>query len=225
MEKILNEIPLELLTNGHDEVNSRTSISDTISGKNAIGLYFASLQNQSRPNFTQQLAAIYKQMSPKMPFDIIFVSYDKEQKDFDENYKQMPWKSLPFNEELAQTLRANLTSYYNIEFIPSLFILKSDGNILTKNGCKGIEHLGLKATESWCSGQNKVNYTQILEPNNQFIWSGVPCDECDQELTGTIYYCETCGTYDICETCEKSEKHPHELRIFIPPPCDYIETD
>lgn len=48
--------------------------------------------------FTPQLADAYKNLSDDMKknFDIVFISLDKEQSQFDEYFKDMPWKALPY---------------------------------------------------------------------------------------------------------------------------------
>jgi len=46
---------------------------------------------------------------------------------------------------------------------------------------------------------------------------GVTCDQCGQTpIVGLRYKCQTCLDYDMCESCEKSNKHPssHSLLIY-----------
>jgi nucleoredoxin len=49
-------------------------------------------------DFTLKLAEIYKEVQNELKdkFDIIFVSWDKNQSSFDEYFKEMPWKALPY---------------------------------------------------------------------------------------------------------------------------------
>ena len=50
-------------------------------------------------DFTPKLAEIYKKTHDEMKdkLDIVFVSCDENQAAFDEYYKEMPWKALPFS--------------------------------------------------------------------------------------------------------------------------------
>jgi thiol-disulfide isomerase/thioredoxin len=50
-------------------------------------------------NFTPKLAEIFKKVDNKIKdkLDIVFVSCDEDQADFDEYFKEMPWKALPFS--------------------------------------------------------------------------------------------------------------------------------
>ena len=50
-------------------------------------------------SFTPKLAKIFKEMNDEMKnkLDIVFVSSDEDQSGFDEYFKEMPWKALPFS--------------------------------------------------------------------------------------------------------------------------------
>ena len=53
----------------------------------------------SRQDLTRKLTQIYKEVQNELKdkFDIIFVSWDKDQSSFDGYFKEMPWKALPFS--------------------------------------------------------------------------------------------------------------------------------
>jgi nucleoredoxin len=50
-------------------------------------------------NFTPKLAAFLKghNSAREEQLDIVFISNDKDQAAFDEYFKEMPWKALPFS--------------------------------------------------------------------------------------------------------------------------------
>ena len=50
--------------------------------------------------FTPQLAKWYEELShvKDKKFDIVFVSSDRDEKSFDDYFKEMPWKALPFSQ-------------------------------------------------------------------------------------------------------------------------------
>lgn len=53
--------------------------------------------------FTPKLADAYKNVSDDMKknFDIVFISLDEQQSEFDEYFKEMPWKALPYAGKLT----------------------------------------------------------------------------------------------------------------------------
>ena len=52
--------------------------------------------------FTPVLAKAYQDTdaATKAKFEIIFISSDRDQKSFDEYFKEMPWKSIPYSGKL-----------------------------------------------------------------------------------------------------------------------------
>ena len=50
-------------------------------------------------SFTSKLAKFYSELNDEMKskFDIIFLSWDENEEDFKEYFKEMPWKALPFS--------------------------------------------------------------------------------------------------------------------------------
>ncbi len=50
-------------------------------------------------DFTPKLAEIFKEVNNEIKdkLDIVFVSWDEDQAGFDECFKEMPWKALPFS--------------------------------------------------------------------------------------------------------------------------------
>ena len=48
---------------------------------------------------TSKLAETFNEIRDELKdkFDIVFISWDKDQSSFDEYFKEMPWKALPFS--------------------------------------------------------------------------------------------------------------------------------
>lgn len=57
-------------------------------------------------NFTPKLAELFKEANSEVKdkLDIVFVSCDEDQDAFDEYFKEMPWKALPFSGMLNVSL-------------------------------------------------------------------------------------------------------------------------
>ena len=69
------------------------------------------------------------------PFEIVFVSSDRDQASFDEYYGEMPWLALPFSERERKN---DLSKKYGVRGIPSLVILDAEGKVITKDGRAAI---------------------------------------------------------------------------------------
>ncbi|CAF3901938.1 unnamed protein product [Rotaria sordida] len=97
----LNELLGEQLLEHNESNNELNQISiNELNGK-GVGLYFATYSSSACRNFTPKLAAYYKGFNSndeiEKKLEIVYISYDKDQATFDEHFKKMPWKALPFS--------------------------------------------------------------------------------------------------------------------------------
>ena len=88
---------------GPEIVSKEGSVStESICGSNkVVGLYFSAHWCPPCRKFTPVLAEFYnkfKSTEKKDDFEIVFVSSDRETKQFDEYFQEMPWKALPFDD-------------------------------------------------------------------------------------------------------------------------------
>jgi nucleoredoxin len=97
------------------------------------GLYFSAHWCGPCRGFTPELAKTYTAMKAagNTDFEIIFVSSDRDQEAFDSYHKEMPWLALPFSE---RAVKADLSKCCDVEGIPTLVIVGSDGTIINKDG-------------------------------------------------------------------------------------------
>jgi nucleoredoxin len=109
--------------------------TDALKGK-VIGLYFSAHWCPPCRGFTPKLAEAYKTYQEKgLPFEIVFVSSDKDEKAFNEYHGEMPWLALPFAE---RDLKATLSKRFKVRGIPTLVILDADGSIITTDGREAV---------------------------------------------------------------------------------------
>lgn len=108
----------------------------TISGEGkVIGLYFSAHWCPPCRGFTPKLADFYKKFktTPRgSQLEIVFVSSDRSQSDFDEYFKEMPWLALPFKN---RDLKNSLSAKFKVQGIPTLIFLDgATGAVITADG-------------------------------------------------------------------------------------------
>ncbi|CAF1253769.1 unnamed protein product [Didymodactylos carnosus] len=164
--------------------------------------------------FTPKLAAAYKQATADTSFDIVFVSSDEDQSSFDEYYKEMPWKAIPFED---RNLAEKLGEKYEIEGIPSLIILKPNGTILTTDGVAELTLKGSDAIGKWAKGQS-IFWSRAAQPS-EYTWEDIACENCNMKpIIGDRYVCVSqCENYDICHDCKQKTVHEHDLIKYLIP--------
>lgn len=77
------------------------------------------------------LAQLYSKISADKPFEIVFVSSDNEESQFNEYFGEMPWMALPFNDRDRKT---KLSSKFKVQGIPSFVIIDENGKTITLDG-------------------------------------------------------------------------------------------
>ncbi|CAF4459971.1 unnamed protein product, partial [Rotaria magnacalcarata] len=89
----------QLLEHSADESSQTTTYMPTskLEGK-TVGLYFSGHWCRPSREFTVKLAEAYKNAYEYVEdkFEIVFVSWDNEENAYENFYKEMPWKALPF---------------------------------------------------------------------------------------------------------------------------------
>merc|ERR1719355_95571 len=93
--------------------------AEVLRGKR-VALYFSAHWCPPCRGFTPQLAKAYTDNLQAKGMEIVFVSSDKSQGEFDEYFKTMPWLGLPFDE---RSLKNSLSKKYKVQGIPTLVII------------------------------------------------------------------------------------------------------
>ena len=109
------------------------STAEALKGKQAVALYFSAHWCPPCRGFTPKLAEIYTGLvAAGKSFEIVFVSSDREETDFDSYFGEQPWLALPYAE---RKLKAALSKKFKVSGIPSLIILDGEtGEVITKDG-------------------------------------------------------------------------------------------
>ena len=111
-----------------------------------IGLYFSAHWCPPCRQFTPMLAEFYKNVNKdKKQVEIIFVSSDHNQKDFDDYFATMPWIAVPFDSDNKELLG----DQYGIQGIPTLLIFDKKGKLVDQAGRATVMQQNLKAIDRW----------------------------------------------------------------------------
>ncbi|CUG90309.1 tryparedoxin, putative [Bodo saltans] len=101
----------------------------SLAGK-TVFLYFSASWCPPCRGFTPQLGAFYDKFAKDKNFEVVFVSWDEEEDDFNGYYEKMQWATLPFDEAKSK----ELTQTFNVESIPTLIGIDADsGEIVTRS--------------------------------------------------------------------------------------------
>jgi len=107
-----------------------------LSGK-YLGLYFSAHWCGPCRKFTPNLAKFYENRKAKgiNDFEIIFVTADQDEEEFNEYYGTMPWLTFPFGDS-----RIGLMSdRFSVSGIPALILIDPAGNLITTDGRSVID--------------------------------------------------------------------------------------
>lgn len=95
-------------------------------------LYFSASFCGPCRRFTPTLKEFYNNAGEDRDFEVVFLSMDKSQKDYDTYTSDMPWYALPHNDSCKQLTKA-LAARYGVQGIPYLVIFDKDGSMLQQD--------------------------------------------------------------------------------------------
>jgi nucleoredoxin len=95
------------------------------------------------------LIAAYKAAKEAgLPFELVYVSSDRDEEGFDAYTEAMPWPAIKFSEEDA---RAHVKDeVFGIKGIPQLLVLSPQGKLLTNEGRNQVAKDKEAAIKAWC---------------------------------------------------------------------------
>jgi len=107
----------------------------TLKGK-VVGIYFSAHWCPPCRGFTPVLAEKYKALKEAgKDFEIVFASSDKDAKQFEEYFGEMPWLALPYEDRAR---KEELSKKFKVRGIPTFVIVDGEGNTITKDGRSAV---------------------------------------------------------------------------------------
>ena len=117
-------------------------------GKQFIGLYFSAHWCGPCRAFTPELVKFRNHCHKNnIPFEVVFVSFDKSKKDM-RNYMRsmkMKWPAVPLDSDLGREIK----KCFGVTGIPTLIILDWRGEAITHHGRSDVHVLGKDAYQKW----------------------------------------------------------------------------
>lgn len=201
-----------------------------------IGLYFSAQWCIPCVNFTPKLISIYHNIkqtlitlspNPNQDFEIVFVSSDRGQSEFDTYFGSMPWLALPFGDPIIK----NITKHFDIREIPSLIILGPNGTTVTRHG-RNLVNLYKENAYPFTKERVEILEREMDEAAKRLPRSemhsghrheltlvsqgsgGGPfiCCDCDEQGSGWAYQCIDCG-YEVHPKCVRAVGRVPALEI------------
>ena len=119
-----------------DGKNGKTKLSD-IKNSPLIGVYFSAHWCPPCKAFTPLLSKFYKLANEKeKQIEIIFISFDRDEKSYKEYYDSMPWLSFPFKSDKKEVFAKD----FSIKGIPALLIFDKDGKLIDYDGRMSVQN-------------------------------------------------------------------------------------
>ncbi|KAL2633611.1 hypothetical protein R1flu_005090 [Riccia fluitans] len=202
-----------------DHENKEVKVSSLV-GK-TVGLYFSAHWCPPCRSFTPKLVQIYNELKEEgKPFEIIFISSDRDEEAFKKYFDEMPWLALPYSDrERTVNTKQKLGEYFMVKGIPCLIILGPDGKTVNRGGRYSMEKFGAKAfpfvkddeenlLKKWDDEiQKRPVEITIPEHEHPLRLMRVPykkesysCDICAANASRWAYRCDDCG-YDVDLQC------------------------
>mmetsp|Transcript_24493 Transcript_24493/g.43373 ORF Transcript_24493/g.43373 Transcript_24493/m.43373 type:complete len:146 (+) Transcript_24493:395-832(+) len=117
-------------------------------------LYFSASWCPPCRMFTPKLVDFYKQANATQKLvEIVLVSRDKSEEEFNAYFKGMPWLALPFEE---RTVAQSLMEKYLVYTIPKLVLVDSEGERLSDTCREEVQNVGAEALKNWSKAKYKI---------------------------------------------------------------------
>lgn len=107
-----------------------------------VGIFFSISSFNSCSEFAKSLKEMYLKLKENGEnFEVVLVSLDDEESSYEQGFADMPWLAIPFKDKICD----KLVRYFELDSIPTLVVIGSDGKTLNSNVAELIEEHGIEA--------------------------------------------------------------------------------
>jgi nucleoredoxin len=132
------------LLSKHGEVKAEEALKDA----KLIGIYFSMHNCPPCREFTPIFSELYNELNgSEKVIEVVFLSGDKTQEEFDQYYGEMPWLALPRGDSRL----AILAKKFEVKGVPRLIVVKQDGTVVENSGVRKVTEEGPAAIEEYLS--------------------------------------------------------------------------
>ncbi|WAR02495.1 NXN-like protein [Mya arenaria] len=150
----------------------KVSISSLCGKDRVIGIYVSAGWCPPCKGFTPKLIDLYNKVKSSdqgITFEVVFVSWDKDESSFTEYFSSMPWLALPFGNER----KAKLCKKYRVQGIPKLVLVDGEtGQTITRDGYSHLMEDENGAEFPW----RRKKFSEIV--NGKLLKDGKECPPC-----------------------------------------------
>ncbi|XP_031351338.1 nucleoredoxin-like protein 2 [Photinus pyralis] len=129
--------------------NGNTIPGKTVTQNNKyIMYYFSASWCSGCKLLLPKIKSIYTESrNRQIPLEIIYISLDDNMEEMMKGFRNNHgnWFAIPFGSPVIEELRYR----FEVAYVPFIAVLKNDGTIVTKNGKKEVEDLGINVLETW----------------------------------------------------------------------------
>lgn len=131
-----------------------------------IAVYFSAHWCPPCKTFTPNLAKVYNKLkSEGKKFEIIFASSDKNEQEFNEYYKEMPWLAIPY---VDRERKLKLSQKFGVTGIPCLVVLGTDLDVVNPNARNRVSN-DLDAVEYPWGAKPLINLDEDPSNINDYV--------------------------------------------------------
>ncbi|XP_033747442.1 nucleoredoxin-like [Pecten maximus] len=220
MAKVLEGLLGTHVIRGQGDKAEKVCVNSLCGRNSVIGLYFSAHWCPPCRGFTPILVDFYKSLKLKnedIKFEIVFVSWDKDEAGFTDYFSSMPWLALPFDPDKRK--KSKLAKKFRVQGIPKLVLLDGEtGKKITTDGYMRLTEDPEGSEFPW----RKKKFTEVISGkliNNRK-------EECDalEHLKGkfvgiyfSAHWCPPCRAFtpEVIKLYEKLESNGKHIEVVF----------
>lgn len=138
---------LKILPNQLLRKTEQANTKEIIENNKLIALYFSAHWCPPCRQFTPMLSEIYDDWKNQgKSIEVVFVSADKNESEFDKYYNDMPWLAIPKNDSKSIE---NLNQLFEVHGIPTLIVVDNKGNVIDSAAKNTVSKEFTDAFDKW----------------------------------------------------------------------------